>query len=91
MKNLILFCFIFYSLMIIEGCNENNDCNKALTWNEHIQQKCLIQLKSLLKDPDTYQSVTWKVVNNYPKYVELQKRLPDWDGAFYKWTFINEY
>jgi hypothetical protein len=84
----IVICLI---LPLLAGCNNSADCKKAPTWNEDIQQKCLAQLKGLLKDPDSYQSISWKVVNNYPKYIALKKRFPEWDGKFYKWAFINEY
>ena len=92
-KNRNIVAFIIYAFIIIaNGCNSNEQSYKAFSWQENLQNKCTEQLKSILNDPKSYESVSWDLVGvDSNKYWDFKKLHPSYDGVLYKWKLINTY
>lgn len=91
-NRLFVFSFCLMLAMIsIVACNKGNE-TAAITFEDATKSKCKEYLKSILKDPDSYQSSSWVIKEiDYNDYLKTKKKYPDYDYKFYKYAYTNIY
>jgi hypothetical protein len=78
-------------VVFFTSCNSRDQANKAITWEENIERKCEKELKTILRDPDSYQNINWKLINIENECEAFNEKYPDYHGVHYKWELINNY
>lgn len=96
--------FLIFAILYI-GCSENKISNKTIVNIDSLEKLCTIQIKTMLKDPDSYQSISWIHKDINERYycfdrggtwynlesAEIDARNKVKDSVFVRYELINKY